>query len=634
MSGLFFASFFCGISGVVMLFCVVCSMLILRKMDRFSKGDVIAMAVIFTAAFSVNQLYTVLYADMVRGYSGYIGGFTGRITDYDVYEGDFAVYVLDGRIDSGQKAKITMTSNELGAEYGDILEIESCEFRRIESSYLFDSEMYNNSRHIFLEAVKADGIRVSQGKSGKLRRYIADFRAKMISRMRAAVGGEAGGFLAGMMFGEKQYIDSGTKAELYRTGIGHILAVSGLHVSIVSSFVMMILKHLNVNRFIRFGMVNSVILFVVALADFPVSAIRAALMIDMIYSAELFRQQNDSLNSLAVTALIICLADPYAVYSSGFILSLSGTAGAAVFAPYMTENISTGKIGITFLNALYTSIAVTPASMYYFSEVSIISPITNIVLVPVCMAAMFFGILFVVTGGIFDALLYPSEFLIDIVLKISDKTAVLGFAHISKTSGAVPLIFIVMSLATLFIYLFSGSRRATSAFIAVSAVVCTAGFAVIRHARSEKLIAAVFCGNENYAAVISYRGKICAADISGNHKSASYVRKYAAENGLEINSLILTESVQAQYAAYTSELKLFPLENIYAVCGVRTENEYFETISGNGTEINAGDYIIEIENGCITVVSETDTIVIPVDSQPYIIGSDGGAVDVELILYK
>ncbi len=639
MSGLFFASFFCGISGIIMISCVFFSMLILQKMGKFSISDIIAMSVIFVTAFSVNRLYTVMYVDMLRGYSGYTGGFTGKIVDYDVYAGDFAVYVLDGVIDVGQKAKIIVKSNELDAGYGDILTIESCEFAKTESSYLFDSKTYNSSRHIFLEAVKTDGISVSHGKSGKLHQCIADFRAGMINRLCVAVGREAGGFLSGMMFGEKQYIDSGTKSELYRTGIGHILAVSGLHVSAVSAFLMMIFKRLNINRFIRFGIVNAVILFVIALANFPVSAIRAVIMTDMIYSAELFRQQNDSLNSLAVAALAICIADPYALYSSGFILSLSGTAGIAVFAPYMTGNIDSEKIGKTgkmFLNALFTSIAVTPATMYYFSEVSIISPLTNVILVPMCMTAMFFGVLFVVTGGIFDVILYPAELMINTVLKISDKTAVLGFAHISKISGAVPLIFIIMALITVFIYLFSGNRRSVLNFIVISAVISTALFAVMRHVYSEKLVVAVFGRDDdyNYSAVISYHNKIIVADISGNNKSASYVRKYIAENGLGINSLILTESVHSQYSLYEKALKLSPPENIYAVCSTRTHNEYFETIDGNETVFDAGDYIVKIEYGCITIVSETDTIIVPADSQPYMISPDGGEVNAELRIYR
>ena len=134
--------------------------------------------------------------------------------------------------------------------------------------------------------------------------------------------------------------------------------------------------------------------------------------------------------------------------------------------------------------------------------------------------------------------------------------------------------------------------------------------------------------------MISYHNKIIVADISGNHNAASYVRKYIAENGLGINSLILTESVHSQYSSYAKELELFPPENIYAVCSVRAQNEYFEIIDGNGTAIDAGDYVVEIENGCITIISETVTIVIPADAQPYIINPDGGAVNAELIMYR
>lgn len=386
MSGLFFASFFINKSGIIILPIIAVILYLIGRERKFSRFDFYIIIFSFLTAFTVSTSYTLNYYFKITEYTGRNCCFSGKITDYEIYDGDKASYVLKGKINGTQKAKISIYTVELDAEYGDIVNIENCTFKEPENDYLFDVETWYKSRHIFIQADKFDGISVENTDSANLKNMLALFRKDMISKIQLAVGEETGGFLAGMIFGEKKYIDDNMENSLYRIGIGHILAVSGLHISIISFLAMILMKKLKVNKFIRFGILNVLFILMIIITDYPISAIRAVLMLDIMYSAPLFRQQNDSLNSIAVAALIISISDPYSVYSSGFILSLSGTFGIAVFGTFMTEKMPQEtilqKFLVKFTVGICTAFSVMPISMYYFDETSIISPFTNILLLP------------------------------------------------------------------------------------------------------------------------------------------------------------------------------------------------------------------------------------------------------------
>lgn len=616
MSGLFFASFFFDKFGAIMVICAAMLTAAYGRMKKFGRIDFLLIVFSFAAAVTVNRLYTEFYYNRIISYAESCGSFYGKVTDYDIYDGDLASYVLKGKINETQKAKITLLTNELDADYGDILSIKSCNFKEFESDYLFDSRMWNKSRHIYLEAGSIEGLTVEKTDSSGIRRALANFRKHMVSEILVEMGSETGGFLSGMLFGEKQYIENNTRTSLYRTGIGHILAVSGLHVSIIAAVLMRFMKLACINKYFRFGAVNCLLGLLITLANYPVSAIRAALMLDIMYSAELFGQQNDALNSLSISALIISLCDPYAVYSSGFILSLSGTFGIAVFSPYMFEKIKSetlwGKFGKAVLAAVCTSLAVMPASVYYFDETSLIAPLSNIFLVPLCTASMILGLIFILTGGIFTPLLIPAEMMLSAVLKIADITSSVGIFHLPRTCRFLPVLFFVSAALTVLVYLFHGKQSAVAMTLSAAIILNFTVSAAFRQFRKNHLTVAFLGKSGQCATVISHSGGTIVADLSGNNKSSAYVKKYLTENGFDrVDSLILNESVQSQYSVYISELKYFPPDKVYAgeseVIGGKSE-----VFGESGMSVSIGDYRLELCNNVLAITDErTELLLMP-----------------------
>ena len=426
--------------------------------------DFIIAAAVFTAAAGYMSAYTALKYAPVTAYDGKTGGFYGEVTDLRRYSGGKAQYVLKGKINGTQRTKIAVYTDELDADYGDTVSIGSCTFAVPEGDYLYDSTARLRSEGVFLNAEDPEGVEVTANDSRQLKNRLAAYRDKMCRSFSEKMGAEKGDFLAGMVFGDTSGIDSDTRVSLARCGIAHMLAVSGLHVSIAAFLLMELLRKLRIKYIIAYVILNVFLLVLVIMADSPVSAVRAAIMLDMMYAARLFRRQNDTFTALSAAVLLLCIADPYTVFSYGFWLSVIGTFGVGVAAPYFIRYFPTDKLlwrlAAAFTAMLCTTLCIMPLSMLYFDETSLISPVMNVFIVPLCTVVLIIGLVYVFTGGVVS-LLAPAGYMTEAVLDISDRVSGLRYTHFSASSGLIVLAFALAGAIAL-TQLIVKSRRVTA----------------------------------------------------------------------------------------------------------------------------------------------------------------------------
>ena len=604
IAGLFFALFF-TLPAVLMLIPAAAGVYFIGRYCGLKPVDFIITGAVFVLAAGYMTAYTSLKYTPVTAYDGTTGSFSGEITDMRRYSGGKAQYTLKGRINGSQLARITVYTDELYADYGDTVSIESCTFAVPEGDYLYDSTDRLRSEGIFLTADDAEGVSISHNDSHSLKRRLIAYREKMCSRFADEMGAENGEFLAGMVFGQTSGIDSDTRVSLSRCGIAHMLAVSGLHVSIAAFLFMELLKKLRMHRIIAYGLLNVFLAAITVMADSPVSAVRAAIMLDIMYAAGLFRRQNDTFNALAAAVLLICTVNPYAVFSSGFWLSVTGTFGIGVAAPYFIQPMPSDKLvwklACGFTAMLCTSLCIMPLSMLYFDETSLISPVMNVFVVPLCTAALIAGLIYVFTGGIVS-LLTPASFLIEAVLRITGWASRLSFTHFSADEKLIRLAFLLAAAAVL-VQLILRSRRVTACVTAIACCIMFVSTAVYRFDRRSRINIAVLGRGTNAAVVLSYKGHTDVIDLSGHYKSAAYVRKYLAQNHTEnVDMLILTNRVHSQYSAYMGEFSHISIGDCAApeelsLYGVEVSSTFGE----EGFFCDCGGYSIRYADGILTV---------------------------------
>lgn len=605
MAGLFFALFFHDLK-IVFIFAVITAMLTLIYIRKGLKlRDFAVIAVFFAVSFSAGQLYTHFYYERIVVYDNQTGSFEGEVTGVKYYSGDNALYTLKGKINGVQPAKVNYYGNVLNADYGDIVKLEECKFSVPKSTYLFNNESYYKADGIFLNAGYCSSISTKEMNRKHFRKALMSYREKMISRFRISLGDNNGDFLAGMVFGEKQGMSDNLKTSLYRCGIGHILAVSGLHISIIAMAVMELLKWLRINKYVSFGLINAIMIIFITMANYPISAIRAAIMMNFLCSAKLFRRQNDTFNSLAGAVLLICIFNPYSVYSSGFLLSITATFSIGVLGPYMTRNFaqdsSSGKILKSFMILLCTSIGIFPLNIKFFDETSLIAPIANLIIVPLCSAALIIGFIFVITGGIIPVLGF-ADGVIRLILYISDKVSREDMVYFSCVSDKAIYLVFGMAFVVILLQIIFENRKLTAAAVAVSFGTVFIFSSVFSRMRFNDFNIAVLGRGNNTAIVVSYQGETVVIDISGHYRDSEYVRKYLAENGIkDVNRVILTKNIPSQYAAFLYDLEMLRIDSWIAVGDEYASGTESAEYMQNGFELSGSCYSIVYDDGLLSV---------------------------------
>ena len=211
----------------------------------------------------------------------------------------------------------------------------------------------------------------------------------------------------GMLLGSAQSgaeSDDADIASFQKLGISHILAVSGLHVSVLAGAVMFLLRP--IRRFLpKYGILIAFLSFYCAITAFSPSVIRASLMLLIAYPAVPLRLRHDGLSSVSLAFIVILLIDPFAFFSIGFRLSFLAVYGLITVSPLLKRAFSILRKGVR--DSLATSISVTfstlPAMAESFGSVSVISVCANLFILP--LVPFFLVPAFLVT--IFSYVSYP-----------------------------------------------------------------------------------------------------------------------------------------------------------------------------------------------------------------------------------
>jgi competence protein ComEC len=178
--------------------------------------------------------------------------------------------------------------------------------------------------------------------------------------------------LSALTLGMRQELDNETKTWFIRSGVIHVLAVSGLHVGIIFLFLNYILSgFLPQSSLFRLFLVIAVLVVYALLTGAAPSVLRAVIMLSVIQIGKYFRRQSNIYNLLCVSAFIILLIQPFSLFHVGFWLSHLAVAGIVTFYPllrrfYAHRSIFVRNIGDMTAVSLSAQLGTFPLSLYVF----------------------------------------------------------------------------------------------------------------------------------------------------------------------------------------------------------------------------------------------------------------------------
>ncbi|MCB7523014.1 DNA internalization-related competence protein ComEC/Rec2 [[Clostridium] hylemonae] len=232
-----------------------------------------------------------------------------------------------------------------------------------------------------------DSIKVTDSRVWKVRDSLFSFRRKWKAVLYEFMGEKQGALLSGIMLGDKSDIDPEIK-ELYQiNGIGHILAISGLHLTFIGFGLYRAVRRLS-GSCTAGGICGMLFLAAyILMTGVSVSAVRAAVMFLFRAGAEMAGRHYDAPTALSAAAVTVLIWRPLHLYDGGFWLSFGAVFGAAVILPLFKKLPAQGLWA-----SVSIQISIFPVLLYYFYEFPLYSLFLNLLVVPLMSVLLFLGL--------------------------------------------------------------------------------------------------------------------------------------------------------------------------------------------------------------------------------------------------
>lgn len=550
------ASFFCAQIQFFISCCLLAAAVFLLL---FAKKRGIAFCLIIAAAATAYLgSYTQLVFLPSQQYDQKTAELSGTITDLIPSQGEtvyrIQVHSVDGKKLSVPFQAAVHSEIDLGADYYDSITTQA-KLYTTSSSNTLSLEDRLKSKGVFLSAYPVEGSLVEHTNTLKKppQVYFLRLRDRMEESISRLIGEPQSGLVQGILFGRTEKLSFDLSQDFRRAGLAHILAVSGLHLTILSQALLLFLYFCRVPRRAARIVTCLFVLGFMAMAGFTASVMRAGVTTIIYLTACFFGRESDGLNSLGGAAAVVLLLNPFAVADVSFLLSFSATLGILLLSGRLNRRLSRYCFGIRFLEGLCENFCVSlsailftiPVSVLVFREISVIAPVSNLVvslIVPLLLVCGFLtgtvGILW--TGG-GELLGKITRSLAWSLSKIAEFFVGFPYAHLPLEFDFLK-IWVCCTLVLIGIPLLF-RRRGFIRFSALfSAIILLGGILSYQVFNRNTVCLAAIGNGFGYSIIISYQQRAIVIDCGGGDYSGRNAYDYLCGKGIStIDSLVLTK---------------------------------------------------------------------------------------------
>ena len=278
---------------------------------------------------------------------------------------------------------------------------------------------------------------------GKIREYIKDTNAYLYK--------DKSDFINSMLLGDKDLMSDEDKRMFSRTGVSHIIAVSGLHVGILCTLAGFMGRRIN----IAFNMVvvNIVLFIYFYIAGGSPSIGRAVVSSVFADICFVLDRKRDGISTLSIIASVMIFLNPFVIYNTGFQLSFLATFSIVYFYPIINKRIKFSAASVT----IAANIMTLPIIVYSFDGISILSVISNVLAVPFVAFVVYIDVasifLFEIFPFIASIVAGLNSVIITIIYFILEKVDEIWFSYIQFTQldfSFLVIYYIIISLGIIY----------------------------------------------------------------------------------------------------------------------------------------------------------------------------------------
>tara|TARA_R110000868_G_scaffold408293_7_gene691079 strand:- start:30659 stop:32992 length:2334 start_codon:yes stop_codon:yes gene_type:complete len=255
--------------------------------------------------------------------------------------------------------------------------------------YQFDYKSYLERRDINVQ-IRLDSLRESKPNTSMLSWNW--WRIRALKLVDKNFDNDTAPIAKALLLGYKQDLEGASKQAFARAGLSHIMAVSGLHVGFIIAPFWFIIPFFWSKKYGRvFGLIILLLILYgyAGLTGFSASVIRASVMAGLFTFGKLFNRSPNSINLTGVAAIALLIINPVQLFEVGFQLSFSAVLIILLVLPIIQNALPYwlrlrwyAKPLMVVIVSIVVQLGLYPVQVFYFGEVSLISPVANALFVP------------------------------------------------------------------------------------------------------------------------------------------------------------------------------------------------------------------------------------------------------------
>lgn len=315
----------------------------------------------------------------------------GRASAVSTYTG-YSLIILDDVEINGENKNfnIQVSASGIDIKCGNVIIFES----KLKTIDLFEGNAFNSfcykNNIMYKTSLTNNNYFINEGYlnfNEQIRNNFNDFVSKNFSEDVAPI-------ISSVIIGDKSNLKYEINQAFSLSGLGHLLAISGLHVGFIVALLNFVLEKLKINK-----KVNIVILFILIIlycyiCNFAPSVVRASLMSIIFMLANLIYRKYDKLNCISFVAWLILFVKPLYIFDASFVLSFSCVFCIFVFRDLIRKlfkKLKFKKLASPLSLICSVQIGLIPVMSLFYSNFNLLSVITNFICVPL------FEVVFILT---------------------------------------------------------------------------------------------------------------------------------------------------------------------------------------------------------------------------------------------
>ena len=394
--------FLCVISLFVGVFCADHSLLKTSQFKNFEKTYVLLEGVV-TAEPKINDKGMQMQVEVLKVGSSTLFKKETILVGYEGYD-SFAY---------GDRVKVS------GA-------LELPQPFETDAGRTFNYPMYLVKDGIFFVIQKAKIKHIGVGCGNFLISHLYDVKRIFVSKIGSVLSSGDTALISGILLGSQDSISKNIKEDFRKSGLMHIMVLSGYNITVVGDAVSRF-ANIWLSKFVSLGFGGFAIILFALLSGGGASTVRSTIMTLIAIIGRILGREYDAFRTLVLVATMMVAWNPYTLlYDPSFHLSFLATAGMIL----LSKQLQIKMVWIRFATlreiiatTLAVQIFVTPYFLWSMGSVSIISLVSNILVLPVVPATMFFGFMTGVFGFISTYLAFIPGFISHLLLLYITETA-------------------------------------------------------------------------------------------------------------------------------------------------------------------------------------------------------------------